>query len=412
MRNHLAMIALTGLAACGGAAADRGVTTAVDSTGDSLIVTVSGDIDSAQIHQLALEVRIAPGVDDTTLFTSVSEFDVDRRDRFWVFDGGSASIFIFGPDGALLRRIGRRGAGPGEFQQNGGMVVRPDDGLAQWDSRNARISFFDSSGTFVKSWPLSGGFSTSNGLISDASGDLFLRRPVTPPREGEILGRMGLVRLRDGGAFADSLEPPDIPVQRAVYVARVEGGASATSSSFAPNFHWGWSPRGEFVVANGGRYEIIVARKEGKPLVIRRRTSPVTIGPEERKYEERLILWQMRQTDPGWSWNGPPIPEAKAPIRSLSVSRDGRIWVQVAVPSEALSASEVPVYPDSTRPVPRFRTPSMYEVFAPDGTFLGRVRFPVRARLIEADGNTVWALDFDENDMPAVSRYRIDPGLH
>ncbi len=412
MRNHLASVALAALAACGGAAADRGVTTAVDSTGDSVIVTVTGDIDSAQIRQLALEVRIAPAVDDTTLFTSVSEFDVDRHGRFWVFDGGSASIFLFGPDGALLRRIGRRGGGPGEFEQNGGMVVRADDGLAQWDSRNARISFFDSNGTFVRSWPLSGGFSTSNGLISDASGDLFLRRPVTPPREGEILGRMGLVRLRDDGAFADSLAPPDIPVQRDVYVARVEGGASATTSNFAPTFHWSWSPGGEFIAAHGGRYEIIVARKQGKPLVIRRRMSPVAIDPEERKFEEQRILWQMRQTDPGWTWSGPPIPEVKAPIRSLAVSRDGRIWVQVAVPSEAMPASEVPAYSDSTRPVPRFRTPSMYEVFAPDGTFLGRVRFPVRARLIEADGDRVWALDLDENDMPAVSRYRIAPGLH
>ena len=42
-----------------------------------------------------------------------------------------------------------------------------------------------------------------------------MKRPVTPPREGEILGRMGLVRLKDGGAFADSSAAPDLIVPRA-----------------------------------------------------------------------------------------------------------------------------------------------------------------------------------------------------
>lgn len=401
-------------AACGAAEAsrDRGtLATVFDSTADTLTARIDGDLPAESVRQLVAEVAIAPGIDDTTLFTNVFEFDVDRSGRFWVFDQGSSSIFLFGSDGALIKRIGREGGGPGEFQQNGGMVVLPGNGLAQWDSRNSRISFLDSAGTFVTSWPLPGGFSTSNGLVTDVSGTLYLRRPVTDPRDGEILGRMGLVRLLEGGAFGDSLVPPDLPVQREVYVASVEGNTSATGSRHAPNFYWSWTPNGEFVAAHGGNYEIVVARNGAKPLVIRRTMSPVMIDQEERDWEERHILWNMRQTDPRWTWQGPPLPTTKAPMRGMNVSRDGRIWVQVAVASDTIPAAERPVYTDSLRPVPRHQTASVYEVFAPTGEFLGRVALPQRARFIEADGNTVWGIDLDENDMPAVTRWRVEPGF-
>src|SRR5690606_34714654 len=216
-------------------------------------------------------------------------------------------------DGQLVRQVGRQGAGPGEFQQNGGMVILPDQRLVQWDSRNARISFLDSVGTFLTSWPVPGGFSTSNGLYTDRSGVLYLRRPVTQPREGEILGRMGLVQLRDGGAFGDSLAPPDLAVPRELYVAQVEGGVSSMGGRFSPAYHWAWTRDGEFIVADGGKYEVILARNDATPLVIKRDLSAIDIDDAERDYEKQRITHSLRQTDPNWSFKGPAIPTAKAP---------------------------------------------------------------------------------------------------
>ena len=53
----------------------------------------------------------------------------------------------------------------------------------------------------------------------------------------------------------------------------------------------------------------------------------------------------------------------------------------------------------------------MWEVFEQDGRFLGRIPFPPRTTLMEAEGDTVWALGRDENDLPAIVRFRIDPAL-
>jgi hypothetical protein len=379
---------------------------------DTVFVQTKGLVPPGAVHRLIEELRIAPGAEDTTLFTEVWEFDVDRAGRFWVFDGPSNSILLFSPAGKLLRRIGREGAGPGEFRINSGMVALGDSGLAIWDSRNARISFFSSKGDFRTSWLTPSGFSTNDGLLTDRSGALYLKRPVTPPREGEILGRMGLVRLKAGGALGDSLVPPDLPVPREPYVAEQKGGRSSMNSELAPNYHWAWHPDGFFILGHGGNYEIVLARPRQQPLAIRRDLPKVPVGEEERAEARARILWSMRQTDPAWSWNGPAIPANKAPLRGLWVARDGKIWAEVAVPSERIPRDELVIPRDKTMPVSHFRTPLVYEVFATDGRFFARVSFPPCSRLMEADGNTVWALLRDADGLPAVLRFHIEPGLH
>src|SRR5690606_12023698 len=109
---------------------------------------------------------------------------------------------------------------------------------------------------------------------------------------------------------------------------------------FSPNYYWSWTPTGEFVAANSGTGEIIRERKGSRPLVIRRTMTPVPIAAAERDYEQARITWNLHFTDPTWRWNGPALPTTKAPIRSLLVSRDGRLWVQVAVASDTIPMAE------------------------------------------------------------------------
>lgn len=414
MRRAPALIALLA-AACAGAADDAsvssaGLATVFDSSrADTVVARTAGEVPAAALRRVTAEVRIAPEADDTSLFAEVSEFDVGRDGRLFVFDRAANVLFVFDSSGALERRVGRQGAGPGEFNSNNGMVVLRDGRLAQWDARNARISFFSPEGTFLNSWVLPAGFSTSDGLRSDTSGTIHLYRPVTPPREGEILGRMGLVRLGDDGVWLDSLVPPDLPVDRITYVARQEGSTSATSPTHAPRFLWAWHPHAHFVSVSTGTYALEVSRP-GRALRIERDAPVIAVSGEERAFDQERITQNLRSTDPAWTWNGPAIPSAKPPVAGLSVARDGRIWVRVATPSQLIPEAER----DTDRPnnpARRYRDPVVYEVFAADGRFLGRVELPMSTTWMEADGDRVWYLQRDEDGLPAVVRARVAPGF-
>jgi hypothetical protein len=415
------LLALLAMASCGrgpaadGAAGTAGLATDIDSTADTVFARVRGVLPASAVRRLVEELRIEAASEDTSLFTEVFEFDVAPSGRILVYDRPSNSGLLFGADGRLERRVGRQGGGPGEFNSNNGMVALADTGWAVWDSRTARISYFSAAGEFRSSSRTPAGFSTSNGLVTDRTGALYLKRPVTAPREGEIIGRMGLVRVKADGSLGDSLAPPDLPVQRDVYIAeRNEKGNQARSSSsanYAPNYHWAWHPEGFFLAAHGGNYQIVIARPGVKPRAIVRTLPGVPVPEEERSEEHEGVLRNMRQTDPNWSWNGPPLPRTKAPLMGLFAARDGRIWVRMALPSERIPDAELTPPRDPAWPVSHFRTPVAYEVFAADGTFLGRVTFPRRTTLIESDANQVWALSRDENDLPAIVRFRVDPAF-
>ena len=387
-----------------------GLVTVFDSTADTITARVDGQVPVSALRSMTVDMRIAPTVDDTSLFSEISEIEVDAANRVWLFDPQSKRLFVFDSTGALVRRIGRQGQGPGEFQQGNGLVALADSGVAFLDAQNARLSFFSANGDFRTSWPIPSGFYTSNGLSIDSSGTLYLRRPVGAERKGDILGRMGLVRLKDGGAFGDSLLPVDLPVERETYVAVSADGNSRSASSFrhAPNYHWDWHPHGFFVAGHGGRYEIVLERKNAKPVVIRRTATPVPLLPDEKAEEKEFIIWNMRRTQPAWSWTGGDLPDAKAPLTGITVTRDGNIWARVATASERIPADEMPPQTEKGPPPRNYRTPTVYEVFSPTGRFLGRVPMPPRTTMFQADGDYIWGIMRDEDDLPSVVRLKLN----
>jgi len=405
------MLALL-LTACAGEAADPGdLTVTREVAADTTFITINGDVPPAEVRQFVEEMAIAPGADDISLFTTVREFDVDQWGRMWVFDNDTRSILVFDADGTLVRRVGRRGAGPGEFGGNSGMVILPSGGLAIWDSGNARVSFFDSTGAFLESWRLPPGFFTTGGLLADSGGQLYMRRPITPSTGIGNVGRSGLVEFLPGGEIGDSIAPPVMPRERHMYTAEAAQTRMSMGATYGAGGFWSFTSAGAFVVADGETYRITIVPRTGRPIVIARSPSPVPVDAEERAIEEAQMIWTARRTQPEWTWSGPPLPTVKAPLVGLRVGRDGQIWARVAVPSELIPDAELTPPTDSTRPVTRHRMPHVFEVFTADGNLLGRVAVPPRTQIMESDGNLVWAIVTDEDGLPAVVRFRIEPGF-
>jgi sugar lactone lactonase YvrE len=92
------------------------------------------------------------------------------------------------------------------------------------------------------------------------------------------------------------------------------------------------------------------------------------------------------------------------------VAPDGRIWIGKStaakkIPSK-IAASCFSQATGSKSFSVTYEEPPAYVAFQADGTLLGEVRFPLRARVTFV-GNTAWALVPDADDVPTLIKYRL-----
>jgi len=134
---------------------------------------------------------------------------------------------------------------------------------------------------------------------------------------------------------------------------------------------------------------------------------------DEASIRRRQITKNFRNNFPGWTWNGPPIPDVKPPYSGLLTSEEGRVWVRVHVASERNMSAEDQRSEEARldRPVNPYREPVVFDVFEPTGEYLGRVETPdgfaTYPRPVIRD-MTVWGIIQDELDVARLHRFRVE----
>jgi hypothetical protein len=76
---------------------------------------------------------------------------VDGKGFIYICDLQDLKIKVFDQNGNMVRTIGQKGGGPGEFQNIGEIALLPDDRLLVLDWESNRISLFDTEGRFINS---------------------------------------------------------------------------------------------------------------------------------------------------------------------------------------------------------------------------------------------------------------------
>ena len=82
-------------------------------------------------------------------FGNIWDVALDGRGRTYVADVGQSHVTVFDDAGAYLRTIGRRGSGPGEFQQPMQIGIDKADTMFVFDVGLRRLSKFSPEGRFV-----------------------------------------------------------------------------------------------------------------------------------------------------------------------------------------------------------------------------------------------------------------------
>jgi hypothetical protein len=214
---------------------------------------------------------------------------------------------------------------------------------------------------------------------------------------------------------ADTIAVPELGVTTPSVSARSTNSSSSSNVPFAPRAITTFTPPGYFITAFPSRYafELRPVGAARQIVSIRRSVEPRRVSADERNAARSRIEAQMRVTDPGWSWNGPDIPNTKPFFENIALGADGRIWVAV-IPETGVRKGSIniggagasqPRAPGALKPLPP--APALYDVYEANGTYLGEVTIPARVNVAFRRGDYVWGTAYDEDDVTTVKRYRI-----
>ena len=397
----------------GGVAGGDSWTAAVDTLGDTIIVrTVAGSVwgDTATlVPEIGIGMLDGP---DEYLLGNVRSIAVSSAGEIYLMDRQVPALRKYASDGTFLLTLGREGGGPGEYKRpDGGLGVLPDGRVVLRDPGNARVNVYSPAGEDITSWRVAGGFNTSRRMYLDGAGNSYnmvlLERGLAPWD-----WTYGLARYTPDGEHADTVIAPTWDYEAPQLTASREGSNSSTSVPFSPTKEWSFSPLGYMVGGVSTDYTITLYRVDQPILQIKKEFTPVAVLPEEAEERERRQVANWRRQYPGWRWNGPPIPETKPPFREVYVGDDGRIWVQLSQTGRPTMTVEEAREEErrTSRPPLRYSEPVAFDVFDPEGRFLGLVITPDEFRTSPQPvfrGDYVWAVTRDELDVITVVRFRL-----
>ena len=314
--------------------------------------------------------------EEWAFFGPALQASFDGAGNLLVLDAFNKRVVVIGPDGQLVRVVGREGEGPGEFRNPRALAVWHDGRFAVPDMGHSAIQVFSPDGElerFVRmpdeDKPLSSALGHRE-IRADPLGDRIIAKGVegvlvemanrmnrlmghqedeTPPgaddRALETLDFSGDVTVRKPILQAWRAPRPEVGVSPADEEDWAKVVASMEDRYFEPAFDWDVLPDGTIAYSDSSAYAIKLASPEGSVIdVLRRPLSPQGVSQRIRRATiasrlQRLEAWLERGPSTGVPFVAPDSEERRRRIRDrvfyhevpvvqgIKATWDGGLWI-------------------------------------------------------------------------------------
>jgi hypothetical protein len=390
------------------------------------IVSVATSPRHAGFAALVPELEIADGADaDGFYFGAVSGVAEGPSGSVYVHDHVTPTLRLYDARGRFVRTIGRTGSGPGEYRRISGVATLPDGRVLLLDTGNWRINVYAADGTYHAQWPVPnrGGSAqmvgrhtltvSRSGIVSVMYTDRSLQHGWIRLRsDGRVLDTVMALRREDMGLSA----PASSPALRATSPDGKFNVSVPSLSSVAAQ--WSSLPGGVLLHAPGSQYRVDIARPVGRVLRIQREVRGTPYSAAERQLVERELTAMMRIVDPRWRWSDAMLGAARPAMIRAELGDDERIWVLQRHEGVLLNGGGSGGTGASAESLSkqlraqrqhwcRLAGAAFYDVYEPDGVFVGSAKVPACHVLWRMSGDAVWAAEMDADDVVTLRRYRV-----
>jgi hypothetical protein len=158
-------------------------------------------------------MRVVLEEPDSAPLTGIRSFSPAPDGRFLVVDRGRPQVRVFGPDGELLRIIGRFGSGPGEFRRPRDARIDDSNHLLVADAHNALLTRFDPGMDYDTAFALPGMTVYELGFAAGRLFSILWNEPVEPDAGHNFLAAI----VSSDGALVAGFHPVDSLIWQVPY---------------------------------------------------------------------------------------------------------------------------------------------------------------------------------------------------
>ncbi|MFW6084368.1 MAG: hypothetical protein ACODAA_04070 [Gemmatimonadota bacterium] len=393
------VLLLSFLAGCADTADGPSVTVA-DSAGVRVLTAHGEGWGPADAWRLELDLEVG-AIEGSDAFGRVLDVAPRRGGGFWVVDAQDRRVRGFDEEGGEVLAFGRAGMGPGEFKSAGPVGEDPEGRLTIGGRMPVELYRFDASGE-----PLD-----TRVVPPERYRDLPEGEGANRPPLGPTMAEWRFAS--DGSPFlqAVTLDAPVEDIVRSGVLLRLEtparpgvkfaawetpaltGGPGGEMHLLQPAPSWSPLADGGVWFTGGSSYDLRRYDADGGLTTILRRPDG-RIDLTDDLADRFLEALRDDADTPGMRamLERAVFPDSLPATVALWASEgDGHLWVGVIDP-------ELPL---------RREGPNALEVFAPDGSYVGRLPIPEGLRPTRITSRHLYGVWRDELDVDYARRYRI-----